>query len=65
MSDIKAAKQVAFVWWERQLCNLCKRNITYTLKPVYVKHVDKWFLKLVLYYFNKNIFKNHLSTCLR
>jgi hypothetical protein len=36
-----------------------------TLKPVYLEHVDNWFLKLVLYYFNKYIFKNHLSTCSR
>jgi hypothetical protein len=34
-----------------------------TVKPVYLERVDDWFLKLVLYYFNKYIFKNHLSTC--
>ncbi len=34
-----------------------------TVKLVYLEHVDNWFLKLVLYYFNKYIFKNHLSTC--
>ncbi len=38
---------------------------SFTVKPVYLKHVDNWFLKLVLYYFNKYIFKNHLSTCSR
>jgi hypothetical protein len=36
-----------------------------TVKPVYLKHVDNWFLKLDLYYFNKYVFKNHLSTRLR
>jgi hypothetical protein len=36
-----------------------------TVKPLYVKHVNNWFLKLVLYYLNKYIFKNHLSTCSR
>ncbi len=36
-----------------------------TVKPLYLEHVDNWFLKLVLYYFNKYIFKNHLSTCSR
>ncbi len=35
-----------------------------TVKPLYLQHVDNWFLKFVLYYFNKYIFKNHLSTCL-
>jgi hypothetical protein len=34
-----------------------------TVKPLYLEHVDNWFLKLVLYYFNEYIFKNHLSTC--
>jgi hypothetical protein len=33
-----------------------------TIKPVYLEYVDNWFLKLVLYYFNKYIFKNQLST---
>jgi hypothetical protein len=37
----------------------------YTLKPVYLEHVDNWFLKLILYYFNEYIFKNPLSTCSR
>jgi hypothetical protein len=32
---------------------------------VYLKHVDNWFLKLDLYYFNMYIFKTRLSTCLR
>ncbi len=36
-----------------------------TVKPVYVEHVDNWFLKLDLYYFNEYVFKKHLSTCLR
>jgi hypothetical protein len=36
-----------------------------TTKPLYLERVDNWFLKLVLYYFNKYIFKNLLSTCLR
>jgi hypothetical protein len=34
-------------------------------KPLYLEHVDNRFLKLILYYFNKYIFKNHLSTCSR
>jgi hypothetical protein len=34
-----------------------------TVKPVYLEHVDNWFLKLVLCNLNKYIFKNHLSTC--
>jgi hypothetical protein len=34
-----------------------------TAKPLYVEHVDNWFLKLVIYYLNKYIFKNQLSTC--
>ncbi len=37
----------------------------YTVKPVYLKLVDNWFLKLDLYYFNRYIFKNRLSTRLR
>jgi hypothetical protein len=37
---------------------------TSTVKPLYVEHIDNWFLKLVLYYLNKYIFKNHLSTYL-
>jgi hypothetical protein len=37
-------------------------NTTNTVKPVYLEHVDNWFLKLVLYYLNKYILKNHLST---
>jgi hypothetical protein len=41
------------------------RYISYTVKPVYLKHVDKLFLKLDLYYFNEYVFKNHLSTYLR
>jgi hypothetical protein len=36
-----------------------------SVKPVYLEHVDNWFLKLVLCYLNKYIFKNHLSTCSR
>jgi hypothetical protein len=36
-----------------------------TVKPIYLKHVDNWFLKLDLYYFNRYVFKNHLSTRLR
>jgi hypothetical protein len=36
-----------------------------TVKAVYLKHVDNWFLKLDRYYLNKYVFKNHLSTCLR
>ncbi len=40
-------------------------TITYTVKPLHLEHVDNWFLKLVLYYLNKYIFKNHLSTCSR
>jgi hypothetical protein len=35
---------------------------THTEKPLYVEYVDNWFLKLVLFYFNKYVFKNHLST---
>jgi hypothetical protein len=42
-------------------CNFVSVGIT--VKPVYVEHVDNWFLKLVLYYLNEYIFKNHLSTC--
>jgi hypothetical protein len=34
----------------------------FTVKPVYLEHVDNWFLKLFLYYFNEYIFKNQLST---
>jgi hypothetical protein len=44
--------------------NICL-ILLYTVKPVYLEHVDNWFLKLVLYYLNKYIFKNHLSTCSR
>ncbi len=40
-------------------------SILYTVKLVYLKHVDNWFLKLDLYYFDRYVFKNHLSTCLR
>ncbi len=36
-----------------------------TLKPVYVEHIDNWFLKLDLYYSNEYVLKNHLSICLR
>jgi hypothetical protein len=36
-----------------------------TVKPLYLEHVDNWFLKLVLYYLNEYIFKNHLSACSR
>jgi hypothetical protein len=36
-----------------------------TVKPLYLKHVDNWFLKLVLCYLNEYIFKNQLSTCSR
>jgi hypothetical protein len=39
-----------------------KYDKTNTVKPVYVEHVDDWFLKLVLYYLNRYIFKTHLST---
>jgi hypothetical protein len=28
-----------------------------TVKPVYLEHVDNWFLKLDLYYFNGHVFK--------
>jgi hypothetical protein len=41
------------------------KDFIYTVKSVYLKHVDKWFLKLDLYYFNRYIFKNQLSTYLR
>ncbi len=37
----------------------------YTLKPVYLEHVDNRFLKLDLYYLNGHVFKNLLSICLR
>ncbi len=30
-------------------------------KPLYVEHWDNWFLKLVQYYLNEYIFKNHLK----
>jgi hypothetical protein len=36
-----------------------------TLKPVYLEHVDNWFLNLVLYYLNKYIFKDQLPSCSR
>jgi hypothetical protein len=42
-----------------------RNDLSCTVKPVYLEHVDNWFLKLVLYYFNKYIFKNYLSTCSR
>jgi hypothetical protein len=35
--------------------NLSKQILN-TVKPLYLEHVDNWFLKLVLYYFNKYIF---------
>jgi hypothetical protein len=38
---------------------------SFTVKPVYVEHVDNWFLKLDLYYLNEYVFKKQLSTCLR
>ncbi len=34
-----------------------------TVRPVYLEHVDNWLLKLILYYSNRYIFKNQLSTC--
>jgi hypothetical protein len=43
--------------------NLIKNSIKTTVKPLYAEHVDNWFLKLILYYFNRYIFKNQLSTC--
>ncbi len=38
---------------------------SFTVKAVYVEHVDNWFLKLDLYYLNEYVFKKQLSTCLR
>ncbi len=38
------------------------RFIAITVKAIYLEHVDNWFLKLILYYFNRYIFKNQLST---
>jgi hypothetical protein len=40
-------------------------GIITTVKPLYLEHVDNRLLKLILYYFNKNIFKNALSKCSR
>ncbi len=37
-------------------------NSSNTVKPLYIQHVDNWFLKLVLYNLNEYIFKNYLST---
>jgi hypothetical protein len=38
---------------------------TITVKPLYLERVDNWFLKPILYYFNRYIFKNQLSTLSR
>ncbi len=34
-----------------------------TLKPVYLEHVDKWFLKIYSLKLHRTNFKNQLSTC--
>ncbi len=48
---------------ERECLNRMLCHSRATVKPVYLEHVDNWFLKLVLYNFNKYIIKNNLSTC--
>jgi hypothetical protein len=37
--------------------------ILITLKPVYLEHVDKGFLKIYLFKLYRTNFKNQLSTC--
>ncbi len=40
---------------------LCEKYI-YIVKPFYVEHVDKWFLKIYLFKLYRTNFKNQLST---
>jgi hypothetical protein len=45
------------------LVDFCELNFfLYTLKPVYVEHVDKWFLKIYSLKLYGTNFKNQLFT---
>jgi hypothetical protein len=49
----------------QKILQIPKMPIKDKVKPLYLEHVDNWFLKLVLYNFNEYVFKNLLSTCSR
>jgi hypothetical protein len=49
--------------WPTFTLNIQQSNKTLIFDKVkHLEHVDNWFLKIILYYFNRYIFKNQLST---